>query len=325
MPISRKSLRTVILTPLSFIIIVLCFASSAFAQFYILDVNVSEISAREGRQNVAIPIYMRNYIDSVVAFELTFVTDRPDLIQFNTVNCDTTGTLTSGWQFISVDTAYESGLEIQAMANTIQMPIVHGIGYPQTGKIPLIKILVDIGDLPDTAQTQTASIEIMANIYDFCFSNEKGQTIGLNYELYYDTLWYNCIAWYPGDTICKTWEEVGGPPADTMVIDSLHPYLDTTQVGISNGSVTVLQNCLSSAGDADCSGYLNLLDAVFIINYLYKSGPAPVCNADCNCDCLMNLLDVTCMISYLYNVGTECNCCNCEQWNIDCGAGGGSN
>ena len=320
MPVNRRSLRFFILLALFFILVALFSTPPASAQFYILEVRVPELTLHEGLADVAIPVYMRNYFDSVVAFELTFTTDRPDLIQFNSVICDTTGTLTSGWQYISVDTAYETGLEIQAMANTIQMPIVSGIGYPQYGQVPLIKILADIGTLPDTTEIFTASIQIVANVYDFCFSDEKGRTIGLNYEFYYDTLWYNCISWYPGDTLCRSWEEVGGPPADTMVIDSLHPYLDTTQVGISNGSITVFHDCLSRAGDANCSGSLNLLDAVYIINHLYKGGPAPVCNADCNCDCRINLLDVTCMISYLYNVGNACSCCECQQWEAECGS-----
>jgi hypothetical protein len=31
------------------------------------------------------------------------------------------------------------------------------------------------------------------------------------------------------------------------------------------------------SGDADGSGTINLLDATYLINYLYKNGPAPIC------------------------------------------------
>ena len=317
MQLYQKSLKfTGKLTFLFFIIIVVS-TPTVFAQFYKLKVAIPNNQFFTGQQNVTIPIYMSNYLDSVAAYELTFVTDQPDLIQFNSNFVDTAGTLTSGWQHISVDTAYETGLEIRAMANMIHDPIVSGIGYPQTGQIPLVKILIDIGNMPDSIGSYIANIEIVANVYDFCFSNELGQVIGMEYEFYYDTLWYNCLEWL-NDTLCNHWEEVAGPPADTMEIDSLHPYLDTTQVGISNGNIQVVKNCAGSAGDADCSGSLNLLDAVSIINYLYKGGASPICQADCNCDCKLNILDISCMISYLYGIGSYCNCCSCSEWENGC-------
>jgi hypothetical protein len=58
-------------------------------------------------------------------------------------------------------------------------------------------------------------------------------------------------------------------------------------------------------GDADRSEGVNLLDATFIINYLYKNGPEPypVWAADSNCDLWINLLDATYIINYLYKNG----------------------
>jgi len=291
---------------------------SISAQFYDLDIHIPHTTVYQGRQNVAIPIHMANHTDTVAGFELTIVTDNPELISFNTTSVDTTGTLTSGWQFIDIDTIYETGINIRALANSVSPPTVNGIGYPQGGSVPLIKILADIGYMPDSIPMSTESVDIVVNLDDFGFSDQSGYLIGLEFEFYYDTLWYNCTEYYPGDTICNIWEEVEGPPADTMVIDSLHPYFDTTQIGVSGGQITIKDNCFIGAGDADCSGGLNLLDIVYIINYLYKDGPEPFCIADCNCDCVLNLLDVTCIISYLYGTGDGCNCCSCAQWLQNC-------
>jgi hypothetical protein len=60
-----------------------------------------------------------------------------------------------------------------------------------------------------------------------------------------------------------------------------------------------------TAGDANEDGALNILDATFIISYLYKNGPAPGCNdkANCNGDTALNILDATHIISYLYKNG----------------------
>ncbi len=59
------------------------------------------------------------------------------------------------------------------------------------------------------------------------------------------------------------------------------------------------------SGDVNGDGSGNLLDITYLINYLYKSGPAPVImnNGDVNGDCAINLLDVTYFINYLYKAG----------------------
>jgi hypothetical protein len=59
------------------------------------------------------------------------------------------------------------------------------------------------------------------------------------------------------------------------------------------------------AGDADGSGMVNILDATYIINYLYKSGPPPdpYEAADADGSGSRNILDVTHIINYLYKEG----------------------
>jgi hypothetical protein len=70
--------------------------------------------------------------------------------------------------------------------------------------------------------------------------------------------------------------------------------------------------CCDEPGDADNNGVLNILDVTYIINYLYKNGPEPVCpdEADPDKNCAPNILDVTYIINYLYKNGPppECGC-----------------
>jgi len=63
-------------------------------------------------------------------------------------------------------------------------------------------------------------------------------------------------------------------------------------------------------GDVDNSGAVNILDVTFLINYLYKGGPAPdpLDMADVNNDDIVNILDITYLISYLYLGGPEPDC-----------------
>ncbi|MEW5922461.1 MAG: M20/M25/M40 family metallo-hydrolase [Candidatus Zixiibacteriota bacterium] len=58
-------------------------------------------------------------------------------------------------------------------------------------------------------------------------------------------------------------------------------------------------------GDVNGDWGLNILDITYLINYLYKGGPAPIDmnNGDLNGSCVINILDVTYLISYLYKGG----------------------
>ncbi len=63
-------------------------------------------------------------------------------------------------------------------------------------------------------------------------------------------------------------------------------------------------------GDLNESGIVELGDIVYLITYLYKSGPAPGIYqaADVNCSGLVELGDVVYLISYLYKSGPEPIC-----------------
>jgi PKD repeat protein len=67
------------------------------------------------------------------------------------------------------------------------------------------------------------------------------------------------------------------------------------------GTVSLPFTC----GDASGDQAINLLDITFLINYLYKGGPAPVplLAGDPNGDFSVNILDVTCLINFLYKGG----------------------
>jgi hypothetical protein len=63
-------------------------------------------------------------------------------------------------------------------------------------------------------------------------------------------------------------------------------------------------------GDVDGNEAVNILDITYLINYLYKDGPAPemMWAADCNGDDLVNILDITYLIAYIYKGGPDPNC-----------------
>ncbi len=96
----------------------------------------------------------------------------------------------------------------------------------------------------------------------------------------------------------------------------------STSYGVTHGfwqDFSIQSGC-ASPGDADNSGGINLLDITRLINYLYKSGPAPVpyavASGDPNCDCNVNLLDITFLINFLYKSGAAP--CDCATWLSNC-------
>ena len=67
---------------------------------------------------------------------------------------------------------------------------------------------------------------------------------------------------------------------------------------------------LSDRGDATGDGVINIADVMYMINYLYKSGPYPASfeAGDANCDDDHSLLDIVFLINYLYKGGPPPGC-----------------
>jgi hypothetical protein len=302
-----------------FILFMILFVSPVSAQFPVLMVYpMDTVTEGYGDVNDLLKIYMANYEDTVAAFTLVLTSSHPDVIHFQPESYDQYGTLTEDWEYITA-TGNEVSVKISAMANTYLPPYTPGIGHPQMGEVPLIKLLYDTGDRPDTMTTPFVHIYISKDLHDFNFSDELGNSIGLGYDdPTYDTLWYNCTEWN-GDE-CLTWEEVTGPPADTMVIDTvLHPYLDTNLVRIYDCTI-YLKECWV-IGDANGDRIVNIFDITRIISYLYLGGGDFPTGAtpDANCDCIVNIFDLTCLLNQLYLAGMFCEPCSCEQWESNCG------
>ena len=71
--------------------------------------------------------------------------------------------------------------------------------------------------------------------------------------------------------------------------------------------LAAIQYSFYLTGDVTGDEEINLGDVVYIINYLYKDGPAPspLFLGDVNCDDEVDLGDVVYLINYLYLDGPE--------------------
>ncbi len=64
-------------------------------------------------------------------------------------------------------------------------------------------------------------------------------------------------------------------------------------------------NCCNVAGDANNDGSVNVGDGVYIINYVFKGGPAPICSqeGDANADSNINVGDGVYIINFVFKGG----------------------
>ncbi len=68
--------------------------------------------------------------------------------------------------------------------------------------------------------------------------------------------------------------------------------------------------CCDTPGDASDDGVVNVGDAVYLVTYIFKGGPAPPCMAegDANCDLTVNVGDAVYVINYVFK-GGPAPCC----------------
>ncbi|MEZ5358510.1 MAG: dockerin type I domain-containing protein [Candidatus Zixiibacteriota bacterium] len=99
--------------------------------------------------------------------------------------------------------------------------------------------------------------------------------------------------------------EPHGPSEDAAIDDN---YIYTA----SRNGVNILAYTMVSAvyGDVDQSGSINIGDAVYLLNYIFKAGdaPVPLRAGDANCDETVNIGDVIHLVNYIFRGGLEPGC-----------------
>jgi hypothetical protein len=70
-------------------------------------------------------------------------------------------------------------------------------------------------------------------------------------------------------------------------------------------------SCCTLAGNANGDDKVNIGDAVFIVNYIFRGGAPPAClgEGNPNCDANINIGDAVYLVNYLFR-GGPAPCCN---------------
>ena len=107
--------------------------------------------------------------------------------------------------------------------------------------------------------------------------------------------------------------ELIGSYDDTAYCNEIYAENDTVYAAACDGGLWILE-CENPnfyvCGDADGSETINILDVSYLVNYIYKGGPAPVPeeSGDADGSGTINILDATHLINYLYKNGPEPIC-----------------
>jgi hypothetical protein len=292
------------------LLVLLTFASVGQAET-VLEVGVIDTSVTSSTVTVEIPVYLKNYSDTVAGFALWFQLNRPDLISLHS-EIVTSGTLVENWEYL--DSRHLSGqpyeLKVVGIANMPPAPLTPGIP-PQLGTLPLLKIIADVGNIPDTLQDRTVVIQINHDqLFHFNFSDPSGNSIGTIVDSVLDTAYYHCLSWQ-GDS-CLDWELFYEPqsPEDSLYIYwDLYSYLDSASVVIIDGSLTVSREFV--CGDLDGSGSgPDISDLIYLVGWMFSGGPPPVvmASADCNGSTGVDIADLVCFVSYMFQGGPSPDC-----------------
>lgn len=208
------------------------------------------------------------------------------------------------WEIWAANSIGGQGYDLVTLGISDSLPPHdHALDFPQLGEIPLMKLLVDVYNIPDTTTDRILDIHVATEMLDhFSFSDPWGNSIGIALDTVPDTNWFFCLEWE--ETVCVSWQQVSGPPADSIFIDTITvPILDTAEVHVTDGSLTVLQPI---CGDVDGSiADANVADLTYLVEYLFKSGPPPPYppNADLDGSPGINVADLTHLVEYLFKLG----------------------
>ena len=118
----------------------------------------------------------------------------------------------------------------------------------------------------------------------------------------------------PGDgflaTMIFTVSDTGRICLDTTFIPPFYvlAFVDTSSQGytpVLKKRTFVIANCEYSQGDPNYDGITNIVDAVFLVNFIFRSGP-PLCvekSGDASCDGEVNVIDIVYLVGYLFKNG----------------------
>jgi len=241
---------------------------------------------------------------------------------------DTAGSLISGWQYVSARSngTNRRDIKIAGLADAFGPPVKPGLPTQgQEGLLFRLKVRI-YSTIPDTLTDKTVHAILVKDLSETNFSDPSGNLIGVisgistcdtvtTVPLVVDTFYryWKCQLHKnpPHQADCSLW--TSSPDSITWndkprTTDSIPWSIRDTSICFYNsGSLTVI---LCKCGDTNGDTKVNVGDAVFLINYIFKLGPPPGSSscADVNHDTRVNVGDVVYLINFIFKGGAAPHC-----------------
>jgi hypothetical protein len=246
-----------------------------------LRIYTCDVSGRPG-DLVEVPIWVENDGDTLAGFDITLGLDRNRIVDFvidtvieagdTTYYCpfDTTGTLTSGWDIVSVtsrDGSPTGALTVVGISQYLEEGI-RGIPFATMGYLMRITARIR-DDIPDTLTNRSVTMVLHDGLCSY--SNTMGELI--TSHVHYSGL---VTAEMPCD--CAVHGDSDGSGSLTPIdVINLNNYV------FKYWMVPMYQypNCPAPTIDVNCDDGINPLDVVYIVNRVYR-GWDVLCEP---CDC----------------------------------------
>ena len=139
----------------------------------------------------------------------------------------------------------------------------------------------------------------MANTYTYLNPYYSGQSSGSDHYSFYQ--WgYDAIFAAEGDFFYGGWHK------NYDTVDSLDfDYMKEVVKMCLATAFTVARDVGYKIGDPTWDGIIDVADALYLLNYLYKGGPVPdpLVTGDATCDGEVNLDDVIFLLNFLFRGG----------------------
>ncbi len=198
-------------------------------------------------------------IDTSAGFD--FISEQ--LFEVNGATFDTSGTLISGWQFMSAGSLGGQALDMKivGLAGNISPPFNPGLS-PQSGGI-FFNLIATVLPIPDTLSDRTVDIVVIDVPPDHTsFSDQDGTTLTLE-------LFDGSVTILPPACCTSGGNANGDPSGKTSIADITFLIARIFAAGAA-------PPCCEE-GDADGSGGVNIADVTYLIARIFAGGPAPVC------------------------------------------------
>jgi hypothetical protein len=139
----------------------------------------------------------------------------------------------------------------------------------------------------------------MTDIYTYLTPSYVGQSSGSDHYSFYQ--WgYDAVFAAEGDFFYGGWHK------NYDIVDSLDfDYMTEVVKACLATAVTVARDIGYLPGDPNWDSLIDVADALYILNYLYKNGPAPdpIATGDVTCDEIVDLEDAIFLLNYLFKGG----------------------